>query len=262
MSRVPASIPGVKTLSQVAAGVLATIAMLLFPALALAQDVPTAPQPAAQAAQAPGDDGGGGPAPAGPARPRSSSRSRASRAARRRSATGSTAVGTVTPFVAAPEGRAAPRQPAATRCAKRNRYVRQVKGKKLRPRQAALEAAARARPLPRPGQQAGDRPADRRQREVEQVRAQVHRPRPGRPRPGGRALQRPPARAGLLRHRQAPLRLAHRARGDGLPQGQRDGADLQRQPDDLQAARRGQGRLPDRNTPAPASTSRSTSPSR
>ena len=93
---------------------------------------------------------------------------------------------------------------AATRCSSANPYVRQVKGKNFGRFKLRIEAAARAGPLPRPGAQEGDRPAGRRAGEVEEVRAQVHRPRPGRPRPGGRAVQRPAARAGLLQHRQAP----------------------------------------------------------
>jgi len=90
----------VKTLSKVAAGVLATIAMLLFPALALAQDAPTAPAPAPQAAQAPGGDGGGQTAPdPDPAAAKIKVKVKGLKGGKAKVGDRVTAVATVTPFV-------------------------------------------------------------------------------------------------------------------------------------------------------------------
>ena len=135
-------------------------------------------------------------------------------------------------------------------------------GPGLRPLQAALQAARQDGQVPRPRPQGPDRGAGRRERQIEGVHAQVRRPRPRRQRAGGRAVQRPAAAPELLQHRQGPVRLAHRARGDGLPQGQRDGAQLPGDPGDLREARRRARAALRSPTPVPASTSRSTSPSR
>ena len=149
-----------KTLSQVAAGVLATIAMLLFPALALAQDAPTAATAAGVVNAAPGGPGGDGQTDPSPAPAKIKLKLKGLKGGRAKVGDRVTVVGTVRPFV--------PHQKIEVRLgaggdtvAKRNGYVRQVKGKnfgrvKLRSKPLLPPGHYRARASkPATAQQAG-----------------------------------------------------------------------------------------------------------
>ena len=171
------------------------------------------------------------------------------------------AIGTVTPVRRRPAGRGPARQPRR-HGAQEDAVRAPGQGQEVRPLQAALEAAgrgaastasgcARRRPRARPAGSAKSKEFELKFIDLD----------PGDRGPGGRALQRPAAQAGLLQHRQGHLRLAHRARGDGVPQGQRDGAQLPGDAGDLQSSP--PARAASRSaTRTPASTPRSTSPSR
>ena len=176
-----ATIPGVNDLSRVAAGSLATLALLLSPAAAAA---------------APGDEAGprhatrpaGGPAPA-----KIKVEVKGLKSGKVVIGQRVEVVGTVSPFV--------PGQKVEVRLQnrgdvvlKKTPFVRQVKGKgygrfKFRTKPIVDAGKYRAQV-----EKASDRPAGGRPREVEAVRDQVPGPRPRRPRPRGPALQPAAAR--------------------------------------------------------------------
>ncbi len=182
-SSAPASIPGVNKPESrgstaprlgyvsllVAAGLLATLAMALLPTLASAQG-------------GGGSEGGG--ADPGPSPARIELKITGLKGGKAKVGDRVEVVGTVTPFVG--------HQRVEVRLGtggdtvlKANPYVRQVKGKSFG------RFKLRSGPLLEPGhyraraRKADHRGAGRRDREVEALCAQVHRPRSGRPRPGG-----------------------------------------------------------------------------
>lgn len=127
----PASIPGVSRPLRVASGTLAAIAVLAFPALALAQDAPTTTDPAAAAApddrQAPeGGNGGGG--EQGQARAKIELKLEGLKNGRAKVGDRIEAVGTVTPFVGGQRVEIRLGNGGET-VLKKTPFVRQVKGK-------------------------------------------------------------------------------------------------------------------------------------
>ena len=133
-------------------------------------------------------------------------------------------------------------------------------GREGRPLQVQIGEADQARPLPRHRPAPWERPAGPRLG-ARSAKFKIRYPDldPGRPEQHGQDLQPPPPRAGLLHDPRQALRAEDRLRGDGVPQGERDEAHLQRLAGDLQEAGRRPGQLPPQATRAPASTWRSTS---
>ena len=128
---------------------------------------------------------------------------------------------------------------------KANPYVRQVKGKNFG------RIKLRSKPLLEPGKYRAraSKKRDRRARPAATAKSKTFSLKfidldPGDRGPAVELFNELLRDEGYFDTDKHQLRLAHRARGDGVPQGQRDGAQLPGRPGDLQDARRGQGRLP------------------